>query len=76
MGTADDPLTVVDPALRVRGVGRLRVADASIFPAMIGVNPCITCMMIGEKCADLVLGLPTSLTSRTSRSQTGVWERG
>ena len=56
MGAADDPRAVVDPRLRVRGVGRLRVADASIFPAMIGVNPCLTCMMIGEKCADLSLG--------------------
>jgi choline dehydrogenase-like flavoprotein len=56
MGAADDPLAVVDPALRVRGAGRLRVADASIFPTMIGVNPCLTCMMIGEKCADLVRG--------------------
>jgi choline dehydrogenase len=48
-------MAVVDPALRVRGLGRLRVADASIFPSMIGVNLCITCMMIGEKCADLIL---------------------
>jgi choline dehydrogenase-like flavoprotein len=56
MGAADDPLAVVDSALRVRGVGRLRVADASIFPAMIGVNPCLTCMMIGEKGADLIRG--------------------
>ncbi len=54
MGAVDDPLAVVDPELRVRGVGRLRVADASIFPAMIGTNPCMTCMMIGERCADLV----------------------
>ncbi|MGB3682949.1 MAG: GMC family oxidoreductase N-terminal domain-containing protein [Rubrobacteraceae bacterium] len=54
MGTAEDPLAVVDPELRVRGVGRLRVADASIFPTMIGVNPCMTCMMIGERCADFV----------------------
>jgi choline dehydrogenase len=54
MGAADNPRAVVDPELRVRGVGRLRVADASIFPAQIGVNPCLTCMMIGEKCADLV----------------------
>jgi choline oxidase len=56
MGGADDPRAVVDPALRVRGVEGLRVADASIFPTMIGVNPCLTCMMIGEKCAALVLG--------------------
>jgi choline dehydrogenase-like flavoprotein len=54
MGANNHPLTVVDPELRVKGVHRLRVADASIFPAMISVNPCITCMMIGEKCADLL----------------------
>jgi choline oxidase len=54
MGAADDEKAVVDPELRVRGVGRLRVADASIFPSMIGVNINITSMMIGEKCADLV----------------------
>ena len=56
MGDAGDSGAVVDPQLRVRGVGRLRVADASIFPTMIGVNPCMTCMMIGEKCADLISG--------------------
>ncbi len=55
MGNAGDSLTVVDPQLRVRGVNNLRVADASIFPAMISVNPCMTCMMIGEKCADLLV---------------------
>lgn len=54
MGAADDSRSVVDPNLRVRGVGRLRVADASVFPSMIGVNPCMTCMMIGEKCAELI----------------------
>jgi choline dehydrogenase-like flavoprotein len=54
MGASDQPFTVVDPELRVKGVHRLRVADASIFPTMISVNPCITCMMIGEKCADLL----------------------
>jgi choline oxidase len=55
MGAADDADAVVDPHLRVRGVGRLRVADASVFPTMIGVNLCMTVMMIGEKCADLIL---------------------
>ncbi|WP_028921150.1 GMC family oxidoreductase [Pseudonocardia acaciae] len=56
MGPADDPLAVVDPELRVRGVSGLRVADASIMPFLPAVNPNITCMMIGEKCADLVRG--------------------
>ena len=54
MGVSDHPLTVVDPQLRVKGVHHLRVADASIFPTMISVNPCMTCIMIGEKCADLL----------------------
>ena len=54
MGAANDTAAVVDPALRVRGVDGLRVADASIFPAMISVNICITAMMVGEKCAALI----------------------
>jgi choline oxidase len=54
MGDILNPLTVVDAQLRVKGVKHLRVADASIFPTMVSVNPCVTCMMIGEKCADLL----------------------
>ena len=57
MGDVNDPLTVVDAQLRVKGVRRLRVADASIFPSMVSVNPCITCMMVGERCGDLIRGL-------------------
>lgn len=54
MGDPGDPRTVVDPNLRVRGTTGLRVVDASIFPSMIGVNPNITCMAIGERAADLL----------------------
>jgi choline dehydrogenase len=56
MGAADDPSSVVGPDLRVVGIDRLRVADASVFPSMIGVNINITTMMVGEKAADLVRG--------------------
>jgi choline oxidase len=56
MGADSDPLAVVDPQLRVRGVGRLRVADASVFPSHTTVNPCITVMMVGERCSGLLLG--------------------
>jgi choline oxidase len=54
MGDPNDEATVVDPQLRVRGVRRLRVADASIFPELPSVNPCLTCMMVGERAAEIM----------------------
>lgn len=55
MGDPAERLTVVDPQLRVKGVTGLRIADASIFPTMVGVNPALTVYMIGERGADFVL---------------------
>ncbi|MGH3664700.1 MAG: GMC family oxidoreductase [Egibacteraceae bacterium] len=52
MGAPDDPRSVVGPDLAVLGITGLRVADASVFPSMTTTNPAITCMMIGEKCAE------------------------
>src|SRR5262249_28454033 len=54
MGPDSDPLAVVDARLRVRGVRSLRIADGSILPFLPAINPCITTMMIGEKCADML----------------------
>src|SRR5205807_10245082 len=54
MGPDPDPLAVVDPRLRVRGIRSLRIADGSILPFLPAINPCITTMMIGEKCADML----------------------
>jgi choline dehydrogenase-like flavoprotein len=54
MGEGTDGRTVVGPDLRVHGTTNLRVADACIFPNMIGVNPNITCMAIGEHAAQLL----------------------
>ncbi len=56
MGRADDPDAVVGPDLLVRGLEGLRIADASIFPRIVSTNPAITCMMIGERAADLIRG--------------------
>jgi choline dehydrogenase len=53
MGCDDD--AVVDAQLRVRGIAQLRIADASIMPRIISANLQATCMMIGEKAADLLL---------------------
>jgi len=54
MGT--DERAVVDPKLRVLGVEGLRVADAAIMPSVTGGNTNAPSIMIGEKCADLILG--------------------
>lgn len=56
MGT--DDRAVVDPELRVHGLAGLRVADASIMPMLIGGNTNAPCVMIGERCADFILGKP------------------
>lgn len=54
MGSLVDHGAVLDPELRVKGVGRLRVADASAMPEITTVNPNITVMMMGEKCAEMI----------------------
>ncbi|GAA1124966.1 GMC family oxidoreductase [Arthrobacter flavus] len=54
MGAPTDDLSPLDPQLRVKGVTGLRVADASVMPELTTVNPNITTMMIGERCADLI----------------------
>lgn len=49
-----DPGAVVDPMLRVRGIQRLRVADASVIPTMLGANMNAPAIMVGERCADFI----------------------
>jgi choline dehydrogenase len=51
-----DAESVVDPALRVRGIEGLRVADASIMPTIVSANPNAAITVIGAKAAALVSG--------------------
>jgi choline dehydrogenase len=61
-----DHMAVVDPDLRVYGVEGLRVADASIMPAITSGNTNAPSVMIGEKCAELVLsGMGVDEVTRT-----------
>jgi choline dehydrogenase len=54
MGRADDDDAVVDARLRVRGVGRLRVIDASVMPTITSGNTASPTIMIAEKAAGIV----------------------
>ena len=48
-------MAVVDSSLRVHGVAKLRVVDASIMPHLVSGNTNAPTMMIGERGADLIL---------------------
>lgn len=54
MGSASDPLAVVDPECRVIGTEGLFVADASIMPEIVRCNTNSTAIMIAERAADLL----------------------
>ena len=55
MGAPDDPGAVTDPSARVYGVEGLRVADASIMPAVPCANTNFPTIMVGEKVAGTIL---------------------
>lgn len=79
MGDALDPLTVVTPDLKVKGVEGLRVIDASVMPHLVSGNTNAASVVIGDKGADLVLGLPARSASAPvceERSAAGAQQQG
>ncbi|MGI9311644.1 MAG: GMC family oxidoreductase [bacterium] len=55
MGPANDPLAVVDHRLKIHRLAGIRIADASIMPTITSGNTNAPTIMIGEKCAEMVL---------------------
>ena len=50
-----DSMAVVDDRLRVHGIKNLRVADGSIMPSLISGNTHSCCVVVGDKCADMII---------------------
>lgn len=61
-----DDLAVVDPTLRVHGLQGLRVADASVMPSIPSANTNAPSIMIGERMADILLGVSVGAPTEAS----------
>ena len=74
MGGDDDPMAVLDPDCRVRGIDSLRVIDSSVFPTITNGNINAPTIMLAEKAADIVLGKEPLAPSNADHWQDPEWQ--
>lgn len=63
IGSDDDPMAVLNAECKVRGLENIRVVDSSIFPTITNGNLNAPTIMVGEKAADIILGVDPLLKS-------------
>ncbi|MFO1141633.1 MAG: GMC family oxidoreductase N-terminal domain-containing protein [Amaricoccus sp.] len=71
MGADGDRMAVLDARLRVRGIDNLRVADMSACPNINAGNTAAPAMMLGDRCADFILGLDAPRAAAATASLQG-----
>jgi choline dehydrogenase-like flavoprotein len=69
MGADGDRMAVLDARMRVRGIDNLRVADMSAVPNINAGNTNAPAMMLGDRCADFILGLDQPRATQAATSQ-------
>jgi len=74
MGSADDPMAVVDAEARVIGLEGLRVVDSSIMPAVTTGNLNAPTIMLGEKVSDHIRGRPALAVSNAATFAAEGWQ--
>ena len=77
MGADGDRMAVLDARMRVRGIDNLRVADMSAVPNINAGNTNAPAMMLGDRCADFILGLdtPRAVSRPTAGSSRMIFDR-
>lgn len=66
---ARDGMAVVDERLRLRGLRGVRIADAGVFPTIPSINPMLTVLGVGERCAELIVEEAEALEAQKAQAR-------